>query len=561
MRTYFPWCALVIVAGLALGWEAHAEPQSHASPSEEKTPPATQTTSPQSSVPVLTRQEALIQGLKQVQLSSEGMRDLVKATDKAPSLTPAKFNEMVDGLVTSGGTVTKDQGDELKTLFKNELGAVKNSPVGTELNVAAKRLLEAKESTRVTSPETAGAKNPQAGQDGTAQPQAPNGQLAGNAALGPELQAALDAKFGQLAARAKNPEESLVAKQLALTQDLLKNLQAERGASSSRRGGNRESSGLLDALRAGLLNDKKDKEEGGNRSLPDLGDLKNAFAGHQPPPPPRKKEDDSKKIEPPPRPDRDRGDRGGGDNSALAALLKGKDSNTDKNNQNKDGKAEEKFELPPSKSKDELDKKNAKAETPKAPPEEPQQDPSELMKNLLAGAKGQGPQGNSSPLPGMSGGGGFGGGFGGGDSGGGGSMGPNIVGSASAPPGGNFGGDPFSGLGGGEGGGGGSGGYSFSKSVAYGGLGGGEAGGGGVDAGGGDASYVSETVRGAASKGSGTILMLSPVEDGTKRSLLDYFGKLKGTLCVEGADNVADLCHKISGRKYIDGLNKRAGVR
>ena len=230
MRTYFPWCALVCVAGLALGLDAHAETQaSHALSTEPGTATtATAATPSQPSVPILTRQEALIQGLKQIQLSNDGVRDLVKATEKTGSITPQKFEEMVDKIVVDGGSLTKDQGEELKSLFKNELGPVKDSPVGAEFNSAAKRLLEAKQQT--TTPDET--KSTAKGTPETAKTQTPDGTLAGNAALqGQTLQGAVDAELGQLGqqlgAQAKAPESD-IAKQLAVTQELLKGLQAER---------------------------------------------------------------------------------------------------------------------------------------------------------------------------------------------------------------------------------------------------------------------------------------------------------------------------------------------
>ncbi len=515
MWTYFPWCALVLVAGLSQGWDARGELRSHG-PEEGGASVSTQ-----ASAPILTRQEALIKGLKQIQLSAEGVRDLVKATDQATSLTPQKFSQLVDKIVGTQGTLSKEQGDELKTLFKTELGAVKDSPVGAELNTAAKRVLEIKETTQAANAPQPQIKSPE-----------------GNTAIGATLPPAVSK--GQPAVG----NDSLADKKLELAQSLVRDLEARQRGAAPR---GRSEGGLLDALRAGLLDAKNNKEEGGRSSGSEaLGDLKNALTHNQPPPPLGRKNDkreeakkeDTKKPEPPPRPDRD-----GGGNSNLASVFKGRDSG---NNNNKDAKTEEKFVMPTAKSKDDADSKKLSKIDPSAAssagdaPLDPSKE--DLLKNMLS----QG-QGNKSPLPGINGG---GGGFGGGSDygGGGSSMGPNIIGSGSAPAGGNFPGDPFSGLGAGTGGYGGSSGSSFAKSVVYG-SGGGEISDAGVTSGGEGTGYVPEAAKTAASKATPMVLVLNPVEDSTKRSLLDYFGKLKNTLCAQGMDSVAEICRSATARK------------
>ncbi len=559
MRMWFPWCALCVVVGLALSRSAVAESRDHTGPDEPAA--SSSTSSPQSGAPVLTRQEALIQGLKQIQIPSEGIRDLVKATEKTANLNPQKFSEIVDK-IQGEGNFTKEQGDQLKQLFTTELGEVKNAPVGLEINTAAKRVLEAAETTRVTTPDPNA--KALAGEKG-----APDGSLAGNASLASALPSVLEGRLSQLesqlGAGKGQPlsKEEVNAKQAALTQELLSRL--DRGDRGGGRG-SREAGGLLDALRAQLLNDKNGEGKGGGGDLGDLGKALAQNQQHLPPPPPRKNDSkDDKKIEPPPRPERERDRESLG---GLAGLLKSQNSGNGNNNKDdKNAKGEEKFELPPSKFKDDPDKKpsTSKNDTSKNPAgEQPEPiDPSELAKNLLKGDLGP-----KSPLQGIGGGGGgFGGGFGdgGGFGGGGAPMGPNIIGSASAPPGGNFGGDPFSGLGGGEGGGGGASGFSFAKTVAYGGSGG-EGGGGGDDEGGGGTVdggpvYGPDSPRNAASAARGAlVLTLTPVEDSTKRSLMDYFGKLKSTLCGENSGDV-EVCKKLQGRKYMDALQKRSSVR
>lgn len=571
LQKSLPW-ALVLVMGLLLGGKAGAEQTpSHAGedPASPKAPP---TAAVPAAAKVLTRQEALIQGMREIRLTPEGVKDIVRATDKVPTLTPQKFGEMVDKLATVDGTVSKNQAEQLKTLFKTELAPVKDSPVGTELNTAAKRLLEASEVAKASPPPP----NP----PGTEPPNnIPNGQTAGNASIESAVNAKVAELEQQFAAKNGAGGDPNIAKQLEATQALLRSLEGQRAndRQSRRGGGERLTGGLLDSLRASLLGAKNEKGEGGGRGGDERGpSLRDALAHNEFRPPfPRKGENsDSKKSDPPPRPeprDGGRGERGGlGDLASLLKGASGNGNNKGEGNKGEGNKGEEKFELPPAKEKpaDSNSLSKAKNDNSKVPaasdaPLDPAAAAAELMKGLGGEGKPDPFDGKSTSLPGLSGGGGGGGsdpfaGFGGG---GGGSMGPNIIGSASAPPSGGFDGDPFSGLGGGDGGGGGGTGFSFSKSVAYGGGGGGDLNGGGlgdVD-GGGDSSgptAVSPAYRNPVSNGSAAIVVQTARDD-TKRSLLDYFGNLKSTLCNDPATIVA-VCQRSSARKHMNSLRQRA---
>lgn len=503
--------------------------------------------------PQKTRQELLVEGLRNSQLSKPVLAEIVKTTENSPKLTTEQFKDFVDKLVeTPLFSVSEEQAQELKDLYNEVFQAVENQAAqtddidapatGKELNVAAKQVLESD------------ADSEQGAAQANNQPNAspaitPNDPLPFQALGQSDLAKQLDAG----ASKQPAPEsEEEVAKKLELADQLVKklgNLQ-QQGSGKEDNSSTRDLLGILRGALGDLEKDKEDKKGDDG----DLGKaLDSALNKHSetPPPPPESSDDegDSKLAdllsglneEPKEQAKNDTG--GGGDFSS--------DSKSSDDGKKEEKKQEEPLDLTGSSESE--DEELVEDEEPKetglekflAEEEpEPEFDPSSLLADLQKTSAEPPAKSSLDPIGASAGSGGFGGGgfFGGG----GGAQGPPIVGGGSALPSSGFPGDPFSSVGRADYGGGG-GGYQLSKSVDFGSATGSGYGDTGEDTG--NANLAVATPKNKLLAGAFPIVL--PGQEGpalgasiTGSPLLDYIGNIGKTLCEPTRTELVGVCQK-----------------
>ena len=549
---------------------------SHSTPADQGVVPAASTTPPAQPNPpqaqqqavetLLSRQQALVQGLRDNKLSSAALDQIVRYAENNPTASKERFAELVEFAAQARpGEISDQQKIALKQLYEKELGGEKNNP-GQEFASAARLVRQAVYPSDPPLPLQA----PQLSPDPDFASQL-SGKTVGKAPTGgPAFSDDVFKKLGL------DGVQKAVGSQLAETKGLLDKLRSEGEGKGKGKG--EEKGSLSDKLKdAALLNALKGKGEGDGKGRGRGGrgsdsDSKGSGAGqeHSAPPSDSASKDDKlgqlAKALSDRKGDRDK-PRGGGGGAGA-----------DKNNGSNDPKKEEK--------KDEKKPFSAGADKKKkdddAPP--PVKDskndslaqadqPFDPSADLLAAAKGMGgkkakPSGGGKtldPIPNFGGGGGFGGdfGFGGGGGGGGGGM-PPGGGDPGGGGGGAFG-DVFSSIGN-EGGGGGAGqGFSFVKPVEYGSPSGG--GGGGGDA---EEGIAEALLSGAEADGYATIrqprvglaAQLSPVvskstSTGGRGWVLDYLGYAGRDLCTGPLASTIGLCQSLEKKRLGAGWRRR----
>lgn len=513
----------------------------------------------------VTRRDALVRGIRGIRLRPATLEELIRITGNNPRMDVDGFEQAINAMVTAASfEISREQAEQLKKLFKEELGLVKDSDLGAEFNQAAKQVLKEIQTASLP-PSSQGAKGSaagtQAGQDGK-QPQNPPA-------------APLDSKMLEQFAKMfnKQPDDKKsggandsFGKELSKLGEMLKGIGG--GAGLDPRTAGLGGKGLLDALRGAPEKEEKDDEKGNGKGGGDLGDLKNALGQHSPDGGKSKddKKDDASKMATPDFKDLKK-DRG---LDPLMSLLKdkgGSDNDGKKKDSGEEQKKEEKpFDLASSKKsepdKSSKDKDKDKKKSDSMNPTEPPVDPAamaDLMKKAQAQAKAakglgkkaalpgienssSGSSMDSSPLSNFS-----------SSSGGGGTMGPNIVGSASAPASSGFDGDPFSSVGklswDGP-----MGPFNISKAVDYGGAVGGEM----TDDNAGIVDIGTVQLEGIPKDGPPQMaqIVLPPNEDtGRPRMLMDYVGNWKKTLCEGGHAQKVELCRRFDAGKALTKRN------
>lgn len=547
----------------------HSGPEKAATSSVDKAKSSSKTKSsskPGQSKPlpvrVITRQEALIEGLKDINIERPALEELVKFTEENPNLDPKRFSQVVDQIVEEQPlVVTEEQAEGLKQLYEKELGPVEGSELGTEFNLAAQRVLTEQDKVAQAKPKEES--EPSEQRDDSVIPKIRRSEGGIDSGLAKQFEGAFGEKAKESAIEEKLQGE--LNKRLAKA-DALLNKAAQVNQPLRRDGAvGKEGGGLLDAIRSAIKDIEGDKDDKKDSGAPpeSLGDaLKDALAKNTPPPPPRDESKGEDKLKPPPKPEKK--DEKNPQLDALLAALKGAkkkggtDKNSNSNDKNKKG-GESEFSLPDPVDPEPKADKEDKDDSLLGKNEEPEEGPNkadllEALKNAKAAAPVE-----KSPLPPIAGG-PFGGGgpppFGG-FGGGGGEMGPNIIGSASAPAGGSFDGDPFSGVGAvGYGGGGGK--FNLAKKVEYGSGGGSVEGGDAEEGNGGD--YLDGAIsklRSSVDRRMSQLQLIPTTKTGEKVMLLDYIGRLKETLCEDDERRaLVEVCKKAYAKEYEKGLER-----
>ncbi len=504
----------------------------------------------------LTRQQALVQGMRTMGLERFPLERLARLMEERPSANSEQFTKMLD-LATEAmpGAVTPAQKEKLKRLYKEELGQVKTEP-GTEF-VAAARLLAGKLPVKPRPP-----LNPPANPNVPEDPRNAISALNGATVLGngtPPVPGKGPAdSLGELAKGSKGSLDAEALKQLegklsALQAGLTAQQLGQQGQGAQ--AGDAGKKGLLDNL-LGLLRGDKDKGKGGDKEK-GRGD-RGGRGDHGGTPPggggQQASSDDDKPLKQPEKRDRDRDrdrKKGGGGGGQLAQQGNGKDSGGG-NNEKKEGDKKEKGEpiIKAGELANEKKEKPKEEKTADTKTEKPEDEALASAQNILAGTPkqkrslGEGKVG--SPIPGGS------------QGGGGGDPGPAA--------GGGGGGGATPAIAGGGGGGGGGGGsdvpmvgrddgggappaqtFNFVKMTEF-----GSASGGGGDAGeaptnvdgGGYEDPTPARTRGGMLPGSYT-LQIRPAIETNRGWLLDLVGHWKKKICDGPDKNNVAVCFRV----------------
>ena len=541
---------------------------------------STPTSTQQSAVPqpTLTRGEALVVGLKRLEIPREALNEISEITRDREQLSVDQLASVVDAMTELPPVVlSKEQGTQLKRLLQEELGSVEDLNLGQEVSQAVSQILK---------------EDPPASSEGDPIDPSVAEELSKNDDRSnfPEisrldadgvgsLDKLLNSRFGDVLGKNspdKNDAEKggakaneAVAEKLAKADELLKKLESSKeqlGQFAQRQAS--PGGGILNAIQSALadLKEDDDKKEKGDSDLSGIDQALKDALSHDPSKLAQAKKDDDdddrkndKQPPPPEKPEKEK-------KNPLEALLKAikkdkKDDGKEASNSDKKGGGGE-FSLPEAKEPEpeETAKNSELSDLAKGEEnlgEQEPGDPSQLLDALKA-AKGTPKTTSLDPVSGGGGSGGFGGGFGGDPFGGAptaiGITGPNIVGGGSAPAGGAFDGDPFGGLG--QGGFGGPGaGFSLSKKVSYG------SSSGSADAGDGESGEVDGGAYSPAvarrKKNQSARLEIAPVKKASMGSLLDYIGNLSSTLCSVSRGADVEICKRLSAKKYLSNLRKR----
>lgn len=516
-------------------------------------------------VQALTRQEALVQKINELGLSSDTASHLMAAIEKKPKLTADEFNGLVDALTAvdsaSPGFLTADQAKKLKQVFASELGSDEITAPGRELFLAVKRVRDgivaaARPSDVPTATATPGA----TGALGAAQPFSPP------ATPGADPHAPWSPKDPAQSAQFLKAQIAQFQEEL---RDLQKRKQNEKDGQSPGKGASPEA-GVLDALMQELLA-KADKEQQGQgqqnsnspQASPGVPPQPNSNHGE----PSANDKDSAGEAKSNESPHKEKKETDPSVAAMIQALQGGGKDDKGSNQGNKNDKEGDKndFKMPERKSKRE-DPNDPKNDPTKADASSSDKSDSKDPMDELAGSQIVGPRPSGRRLyssgqgsapgriaSGGRGGDGGGGGYGGGGSAGGGGGGGGKGGGAasSSGGGGGFGGDPFGGVGREESGwGGGGGGYNFEKPVAMG------TGSGGSS----ETAEGEETVDGGApepapptgqAKGPGGELVLAVRPEKERVWILDHVGVFQKSFCQQAAlfPSLSLLCDRHSKHK------------
>lgn len=459
----------MVLSVLASGSYAEERPDHRVPEGTPGAGPVTAGVSPQNT---RTRQEVLVDGIKEMGLPPPALKTLEQVFRQNPDVDAKRFNELLSEASQNKNqkNFTPDQVEGLRALFSQTLAAG-GPEAGKELSEAARTVLK----------QTAATKTP--------------AKNVSRGSLSPDLQALQAELLASLDAKAASNKSN------ALTPEALKNLLASLAPQQGKAAPAQESEvgdsslGVLEALRDVLGKEKEEKEGRGERE-PDLGRL--AERGAFPPPPPRERgrerEREKPEVHRPEPPQRQRGE---------VPQQQSSDSEDKKEAKKPEEKSSKEAWAPKKRPKDDEETKPETKE-PAAPD----------LSNLLNAGNLPKPEPKKSPLPAIPGGGfagggdpggiGAGAGAGPGQAGMGGMMGGGLGGGMGGGGSGMAGPDPFGSVGADSAGGfppgpmPGGGAYGIVKDGGYGGAAGGGAGGGGyesIDAGGYDDDFVSGPAR------------------------------------------------------------------
>ncbi len=223
--------------------------------------------SQKSEAPSITREEALISGLKALNLDPSVLEKIISFTRKNPNIDEKNFYAFIDTLAKEENSLlNEEQAQKIKELFNKELGNVEYSEKGKEFGKAAQKVLNQKNLSASVSP-----KSQQANID--------------SALMNKLLENLLNNNK-------ENSKETGLDKLLLPLQELLKSLGQKQMSPQEGKVGGGIPRSLLDALRGDSKN--KDGKDDGDKLAEGL---KDALNRHAPAPPFGKKDDFGPKNE------------------------------------------------------------------------------------------------------------------------------------------------------------------------------------------------------------------------------------------------------------------------